>query len=234
MSMQVKITVTRERSFERNEIREWRDAAWRGLPRRREGGRRGRVSKENVSLDQPRSSPLASAFDATAEIFTSFDLVFRWDSPRPLIGGPWPRPARKGDSLARALSTLMYARCEHTYVPARVHMCTRLFADVCIYVCAHVYIRVGPQTLHVYIREYIRPIHRHRDVYTGWGSVRETAVGFRYDTVDRTARIFGIGALSHGKISVCATGCLKNISTPFTGVSVHLCTYARVHTRSLI
>lgn len=35
------------------------------------------VSKENVSLDQPRSSPLASAFDATAEIFTSFDLVFR-------------------------------------------------------------------------------------------------------------------------------------------------------------
>lgn len=76
-SMQIKITVTRERSFERNEIQEWRDAAWRGLPRRREGGRRGRVSKENVSLDQPRSSPLASAFDATAEIFTSFDLVFR-------------------------------------------------------------------------------------------------------------------------------------------------------------
>lgn len=35
------------------------------------------VSKENVSPDQPRSSPLASAFDATAEIFTSFDLVFR-------------------------------------------------------------------------------------------------------------------------------------------------------------
>lgn len=27
-------------------------------------------------------------------------------------------------------------------------------------------------------------------------------MGFRYDTVDRTARIFGIGALSLGKISV--------------------------------
>jgi len=35
------------------------------------------VSKENVSPDQPRSSSLASAFDATAEIFTSFDLAFR-------------------------------------------------------------------------------------------------------------------------------------------------------------
>jgi len=62
-----KITVTRERSFERNEIREWRGVTW---------GATG-VSKENVSPDQPRSSPLASAFDATAEIFTSFDLVFR-------------------------------------------------------------------------------------------------------------------------------------------------------------
>jgi len=30
---------------------------------------------------------------------------------------------------------------------------------------------------------------------------RETTVGFRYDMVDRTARIFGIGALSLGKIS---------------------------------
>lgn len=96
-----------------------------------------RVSKENVSLDQPRSSPLASAFDATAEIFTSFDLVLRWDSPRPLIGGPWPRPARKGDSLARALSTLIYARCEHTYVPVRVHMCARSF--VFVFVWAYMY-----------------------------------------------------------------------------------------------
>lgn len=43
----------------------------------RHGGLLRGVSKENVSLDQPRSSPLASAFDATAEIFTSFDLVFR-------------------------------------------------------------------------------------------------------------------------------------------------------------
>lgn len=149
------------------------------------------VSKENVSPDQPRSSPLASAFDATAEIFTSFDLVFRWDSPRPLIGGPWPRPARKGDSLARALSTLMYARCEHTYVPVRVHMCVRLF--VCMCAC------MQSSRLHGYICEYIQPIHRHRNVYTGWGSVRETAVGFRYDTVDRTVRIFGIEALSLGK-----------------------------------
>lgn len=62
-----KITVTRERSFERNEIREWRSVAWNSTG----------VSKENVSPDQLRSSPLASAFDATAEIFTSFDLVFR-------------------------------------------------------------------------------------------------------------------------------------------------------------
>lgn len=51
-----------------NEIREWRGD---GVSCYRE------VSKENVSPDQPRSSPLASAFDATAEIFTSFDLVFR-------------------------------------------------------------------------------------------------------------------------------------------------------------
>lgn len=41
------------------------------------GGSLRGVSKENVSPDQPRSSSLASAFDATAEIFTSFDLAFR-------------------------------------------------------------------------------------------------------------------------------------------------------------
>lgn len=63
----------------------------------------------------------------------------------------------------------------------------------------------GPQTPRAgtYANTYGRYIYRHRDVYTyiGWGSVQETAVGFRYDTVDRTARIFGIGALSPGKIS---------------------------------
>lgn len=68
MRLQVKLQSRVQRSFERNGIREWRDAA-RGMLRG--------VSKENVSLDQPRSSPLALAFDATAEIFTSFDLVFR-------------------------------------------------------------------------------------------------------------------------------------------------------------
>lgn len=35
------------------------------------------ISNENVRPDEPRSSPLALAFDATAEIFTWFDLVFR-------------------------------------------------------------------------------------------------------------------------------------------------------------
>lgn len=68
----------------------------------------------------------------------------------------------------------------------------------CVYV---LYVCVRGRRLHVHTREYIRPIYRHRDVYTGWSSVRETAVGFRYDTVDRTARIFGIGALSLKKIS---------------------------------
>lgn len=73
----------------------------------------------------------------------------------------------------------MYARYEHTYVPA--YICVRrLF--VCIYVYSRVYIckrmcvcayaGEGGCRLHEYIREYIRPIHRHRDVYTGWGSVR--------------------------------------------------------------
>jgi len=72
-----KITVTRERSFEGYSGEgsgvgegDGHSAAWVAA----------RVSKENVSPDQPRSSPLASAFDATAEIFTTFDLVFRRDS----------------------------------------------------------------------------------------------------------------------------------------------------------
>ena len=38
-------------------------------------------------------------------------------------------------------------------------------------------------------------------MYIPGGVSFETAVGFRYDTVDRTARIFGIEALSLGKIS---------------------------------
>lgn len=82
----------------------------------------------------------------------------------------------------------------------------------------------------MHIREYIRPIYRHRDVYTGWGSVRETAVGFRYDTVDRTARIFGIGALSLKKISAHHGVPEKHSPVPFAGVCVYLYIYAKLHT----
>lgn len=97
-----------------------------------------------------------------------------------------------------------YARCEHTYVCRHAYTCVYAFICGCMRLCVYMYVcvYVWGRRLHGYIREYIRPIHKHRDVYTGWGSVRETAVGFRYDTVDRTARIFGIEALSLGKISV--------------------------------
>lgn len=174
------------------------------------------VSKENVSPDQPRSSPLASAFDATAEIFTTFDLVFRRDSPRPLIGGPWPRPAHVRVTRSPEHYQPLCMPDASTLMRRYAYTCIYAFTCTCTY--TYTYMRKGEgesRRLHGYIREYIRPIHRRRDVYTGWGFVREAAVGFRYDTVDRTARIFGIGALSLAKISVCTAGCLKNISASF-------------------
>lgn len=53
--------------------------------------------------------------------------------PRPLIGGLWPRPAHKGGLLAGALSTLIYARCEYTYVHGRIYVTGADFART--YMC---------------------------------------------------------------------------------------------------
>lgn len=73
-----------------------------------------------------------------------------------------------------------------------VCVCVRLFMYVCARVCG------AADFTDTYVNIYNRYIGI-GNVYTGWGSVRETAVGFRYDTVDRTVRIFGIEALSLGK-----------------------------------
>lgn len=54
---------------------------------------------------------------------------------------------------------------------------------------------------YIYVSEYVRPIHMYvgiyRDVWYIPGGVpfRRRSVGFRYDTVDRTARIFDIGGV---------------------------------------
>lgn len=88
-------------------------------------------------------------------------------------------------------------------MPARVHMCTHLFADVCTYgcVCTWTHTRRAADSTYTHVNTYGRYIGIGMYI-PGGVPFGETAVGFRYDTVDRTARIFSIGALSLGKISV--------------------------------
>lgn len=105
--------------------------------------------------------------------------------------------------------------------------CVRVYLRMCAFMCCTC--RAADSTS-TYVK-YIRPIHRHRDVYIGWGFVRETAVGFRYDTVDRTARIFGIGALSLGKISAHHRMPEKYFDTVCwcLYIVMHVCIYVYVH-----
>lgn len=77
---------------------------------------------------------------------------------------------------------------------------TRTYARL---VCVRARSCIEPQDFRGIYDEYIRPIHRHIGMCSISGGVpfRRRSVGFRYDTVDRTARIFDIGVLSRGKIS---------------------------------
>lgn len=143
-----------------------------------------RVSKENVSPDQPRSSPLASAFDATAEIFTTFDLVFRRDSARPLIGGPWPRPAHVRVTRSPEHYQPLYMPDASTlmcrYAP--VHMCAFLSP---MYICEREDMGRGraADSTTTYASTYDRYIGIGMCI-PGGVPFGEAAVGFRYDTVD--------------------------------------------------
>lgn len=99
------------------------------------------VSKENVSPDQPRSSSLASAFDATAEIFTSFDLAFRWDS-LPVLWLVDPDHAlhvRVTRSLEHyqplCVPDASALICQYAYI--HMYMCARLFAYTYEFVCVY-------------------------------------------------------------------------------------------------
>lgn len=102
--------------------------------------------------------------------------------PRPLIGGLWPRPAYKGGLLAGALSTLMYARCEYTYVyVARVCNRCRFRAYICIYMC---------------VCMYVGRVHRRRNVCTARGGALSLSLsqdchgrGSRRWTLDTTRSI---------------------------------------------
>lgn len=100
------------------------------------------VSKENVSPDQPRSSSLASAFDATAEIFTSFDLAFRWDS-LPVLRLVDPDHAlhvrvtslEHYQPLCMPDASALVCRYAYICVYICVYMCARLFAYTYELVC---------------------------------------------------------------------------------------------------
>lgn len=182
------------------------------------------VSKENVSPDQPRSSSLESAFDATAEIFTSFDLAFRWDS-LPVLWLVDPDHAlhvRVTRSLEHYQPLCMPDAsaliCRYAYIHVRVR------AFVCVYGFVYVYRTAD----FGYIREYIRPIHGHIGTCSIPGGVpfRRCSVGFRYDTVDRTARIFDIGGVISRQDKGAPQDAWKIFRHRFTSGCMYLYTYA--------
>lgn len=79
----------------------------------------------------------------------------------------------------------------------------RVYSRVYIYVNVCVYVRVREKgdadSTSTYVNTYGRYIGIGTCIPGGVPFAGDVAVGFRYDTVDRTTRIFGIAALSLGK-----------------------------------
>lgn len=174
------------------------------------------VSKENVSPDQPRSSPLASAFDATAEIFTTFDLAFRREILSP--SSDWWTLAtpctRKGDSRSPEhyqplcmpdASALM---CRHTR--ERAHMCARARAR------QREKGRAADSTTITYASTYGRHIGigMYRDG-VGFRSAGSSGLSIRHGRSNGSYFRYR-GVISRGDKRA---GSLKNISAPFAGAS---------------
>lgn len=90
--------------------------------------------------------------------------------------------------------------CRHAYTCVHVYLRMSAPTCMCVCVCVRVHTCRAADFTCTYVNTYGR--------YIGIGYIpggvpfERRQWAFRYDTVDRTARIFGIGALSLGKISV--------------------------------